>query len=293
MSTHETKIMEHLPNIAFDFDKSLDINNSIIIPIGKNCGASIFLRNCKIKGKTYPYDWAAESHIDEIIEVINNRNTFDINNWYKLKDKSTYLPHDKENDIHGIRENIFLNLNYTEKYKRRFERLFTDIFKPNVILLHHSLDISDKLSLEHKNKFRNINKTISFIEIYNFPGGIDENTGDVPYKKYVDYMLTIFKPNAITSFISDFLDIIDGNISRRYRLLRSEGGRIGQFRQKKLVYPCNYAKLYEHIISINTKYDLDITMFPNNKNNLLFNERNDIIKFLGYYLSKKHDIELF
>jgi hypothetical protein len=255
--------------ISFDLNPDLDMQNSIFISIGYNCSASIFLRNCRIKGKTYPYDWAAHVNVDEIIDAINNKDTFNINKWYRLHDKPRYLPHDIENDSHGDLENNFLNMDCLEKYRRRFERLFVDIYKNNVILFHHYSNENQKLSLEQKKNFLNINKLISFIEIYKFEELVGPNYDQ--YIMYQNYVLSLFKPNMITSFIHDCMDKIDNN---------------------EIKYPYNYSLYYVDLKKIIEKYDLENNLFPEINTNIFFNERNDIIKFLGNCLREKYDTEV-
>lgn len=255
-----------LPRINFDLNRDLDFKDYTIIPIGNNCNSSIFLRNCRIKGVTYPYDWATNVNVDEIIHSINNKDTFNIMNWYRLHDKSRYLPHDKDNDSHGLIENSFLNVDCTEKYKRRFERLFSDIYLKNVILFHHYSNENEKLSLEQKEQFKNINKSISFIEINNFQE-IQEQGQE--YNMYVNKMLSLFKPNIITSFIKDFMSEI--------------------YENNKIKYPYNYNNLYyDYLKKLIEKYNLKHNLFPETDANIIFYEKNCIVKFLGNYLLKEY-----
>jgi len=121
--------MYKFERIELELNDELEKENALFIPIGNMCTSSIFLRNCGIKNSTYPYDWAREVSVEEIIECIKNKDSFNIDNWYRLKNKPYYLPHDKEDDTHGDEENHFLNEDCKGKYKRRFERLFNDITK--------------------------------------------------------------------------------------------------------------------------------------------------------------------
>ena len=142
---------------------SLDYGNAIIIPIGKNCQTAIFLRNCLIKQYSYPYDWVAMYLLMKLLIQIIKMNY--IRKLVQVSDKKKFLPHDKEKDKHGVYENSFLNIDCLTKYKRRFNRLFNDIIKKNVVLVRTYNRECEKISNFHKNIFYKINPNISFIQI--------------------------------------------------------------------------------------------------------------------------------
>jgi len=123
-----------------------------------------------------------------------------------------------------------------------------------------------KITENQKDFFRSINKSISFITLYNFDK-LSE-TGE-EYNKYMIFMLSHFKKNIISCFIRDALE------NTVY----------------KLEYPCNYDIFYENIKILIEKYDIDKTLFQ--EINLKFNNQKDVISFLGNSLSKKYNnIEL-
>jgi len=255
-----------MEKIELDLHKDLDKTKYIFIPIGINCKTGLFLRNCGIKCFTYPYDWASETSIDEILDVLNNYNNFNINTWFRFTDLNYYLPHDKLNDSHGEEENAFLNTDLIAKYNKRFERLFLDIKKPNVILIRYFNEINDKISLIQKEKFREINNSISFIEINNFT--LNEIESESIYK---DYLLSLFKPNTYTVIIKEVIYIL-GEIN----------------------FPITYSTFYNNINYLTNKYKLDTNIFPNDNCNILFNSRKDLISFLGICLTKQFaEIEIF
>ena len=255
-----------MDKINIELHNDLDLSKYIIIPIGINCTTGLFLRNCGIKCYTYPYDWANNTNVDEILNVLNDTN-FNVNNWFRLSNLPYYLPHDKLNDTHGEDENAFLNTDLVTKYKRRFERLFLDIKKPNIILCRYYTHNNDKLTIIQKEKFRSINNTLSFIELNNFSQ--TEIEGESVYK---NYMLTLFKPNISTLIIKDVIDYLGKNIK---------------------IYPINYSDFYEWIIHIINNYNIDKNIFPD-KSNILFNNRKELLHFLGNCLMRKFtNIELF
>lgn len=111
------------------------MDNVIIIPIGDNCNPSIVLRHLGLRKSAYPWDWADHTNIIDIIDVINNKNNFQIEKWKNFTDIQKYLPHDYNHDVHGEVENIFDNCSLYEKYERRFSRFFKDIESDNTYLL--------------------------------------------------------------------------------------------------------------------------------------------------------------
>ena len=245
--------------IDLDLHENLGIDNCIIIPVGTNCTVSIFLRFCGIKQESYPYDWATNVTIDEIIEVIYNKDNFNINNWFRLQNKEEYLPHDKDNDTHGYNENIFLNMDCLTKYKRRFDRLFNDIYNKDVILFHNYEDENDKITYEQKQKFREINPFISFIETHNF-----QNYSNEIGSLYKTYILTLIKPNNITQFIYEI-----------QLLLHNYG------------FPVSYEQFMNDINIYIEKYMFEKSLFIINEN-IIFNNEFEIVRFLGNCLRSQN-----
>ena len=106
-----------------------------IISLGPNCNTSITIRNLGIRNASYPWDWAAHTEIDDIINVILDKENFEVEKWNKFQDIGYYLPHDVDNNEHGNHENLFENTDRLNKYKRRFKRFFDDINENNTYLI--------------------------------------------------------------------------------------------------------------------------------------------------------------
>lgn len=106
-----------------------------IISIGKDCGVSIALRNLGLRKLAYPWDWARHTQVVDIIDVIQRKDTFMVEEWKNLQNIQEYLPHDRPGDSHGETENQFENTTIIEKYKRRFERFFQHIQEPDTYMV--------------------------------------------------------------------------------------------------------------------------------------------------------------
>ena len=106
-----------------------------IISIGKDCGVSIALRNLGLRKLAYPWDWARYTQVTDIIDVIQRKDTFVVEEWKNLQNIHEFLPHDRPGDSHGETENRFENATLLEKYKRRFERFFQHIQEPDTYLV--------------------------------------------------------------------------------------------------------------------------------------------------------------
>lgn len=170
------------------------MNKIKIIPIGYNCEPAIFLRTLNLREASYPWDWAFDTKIKDIVNVIKNEKEFKVEEWDRLKNINYYLPHDKNNDIHGINENKFENSDLIEKYKRRFNRFFKTIREEKIIFLRlgdnnneeelksiipcsvlYMQDGREKIIETFKNlnvksdKYYNILHIYSYIENLNFP----------------------------------------------------------------------------------------------------------------------------
>jgi hypothetical protein len=120
-----------------------------IISLGPNCSTSITMRHLGIRNASYPWDWAANTEIKDIINVILNKQNFKVEEWDKLKNIGLFLPHDLDGDDHGKNENLFENTDRLNKYKRRFKRFFEDIEGENTYLVRFGdgkdLDILEDL----------------------------------------------------------------------------------------------------------------------------------------------------
>jgi hypothetical protein len=106
-----------------------------LISLGPNCNPSITMRHLGIRNASYPWDWAANTEVSDIINVILNKETFKVEDWDKFKNISFFLPHDLDGDEHGNGENLFENTDRLNKYKRRFKRFFEDIEEENTYLV--------------------------------------------------------------------------------------------------------------------------------------------------------------
>lgn len=106
-----------------------------IISIGKDCGVSIALRNLGLRKLAYPWDWARHTQVVDIIDVLQRKDTFVVEEWRNLQNVYEFLPHDVPGDSHGETENRFENATIIEKYKRRFERFFQHIQEPDTYMV--------------------------------------------------------------------------------------------------------------------------------------------------------------
>ena len=112
------------------------MNNPYIISIGSNCNVAITLRIMLFRTFSYPFDWVRQPNIIEIVDIIKNKEHFDVSMWLNKKFRHNELPHDVPNDSHGIFENNFEKCETTlEKYKRRFNRFFEHIFSDKLVYL--------------------------------------------------------------------------------------------------------------------------------------------------------------
>lgn len=102
--------------------------NYHLIPIGPNCNVAITLRNMKIRTVSYPWDWIRDSTIIDIIEVLKNKDTFNVSTWNCFTNMKYKMPHDYQEDNHNKSELLFEGGDVIEKYKRRFKRFFEHIY---------------------------------------------------------------------------------------------------------------------------------------------------------------------
>jgi len=193
-----------------------------IIPIGDHCAISMILKELKLRQYSYPFDWVTkveqlydtniiynillinELNITDNVDNIVNKyigNAFDNNKTNTLT--NIWFPHDTENIT-----DIF------EKYKRRFIRLKSDLYKKNIFILltrHYYIekDIFEKIIEQLLNYNRD--SIILFISGTNHSYIKNMNNNNVIFKyieydisKFYDYDYTDFRPN-IKIFLSDFL----------------------------------------------------------------------------------------
>ena len=112
------------------------MSNPYIISIGPDCNVAITLRIMLYRTFSYPFDWARQPNIMEIVDIIKNKEHFDVSAWLDKKFRNNELPHDVPNDSHGILENKFESCDTTlEKYKRRFNRFFEHLFSDKPVYL--------------------------------------------------------------------------------------------------------------------------------------------------------------
>jgi hypothetical protein len=193
-----------------------------IIPIGDHCAISLILKELNLRTKSYPFDWVTaidqlnDTNIVYNIQIINeltlSDNVDDIAQKYigdafentnRNSINNITFPHDTENVA-----DIF------EKYKRRFNRLKTDLPKKNMFILltrHYYIekDIFQKIS-EQLLQY-NTESIILFISGANHTYFENMNCSNVIFKyieydisKCYEYDYSTFRPN-IKIFLSDLL----------------------------------------------------------------------------------------
>jgi len=200
------------------------MNNPYIISIGSNCNVAITLRIMLYRTFSYPFDWAIQPNIMDIVDIIKNKEHFDVSIWLNNKFNKNELPHDVPNDSHGIFENNFERCETTlEKYKRRFNRFFEHLFSDRQVYL---IRYGDSNGLNELQKILPLNCHIIHIQDGN------PNSPD-----------TINQIKTITKFEIDPYSIILNEIPNINNL-----------------YPISYNDILQSVVIINK----DITPFINN-----------------------------
>ena len=197
-----------------------------IIPIGDHCAISIILKELHLRNKSYPFDWVdilnplyatniiynieiinelmTENNVDNIDNIVkkyvgnapNDINRTNINN-------NIHFPHDTENA-----NDVF------EKYKRRFQRLQSDLSKKNIFVLvtrHYYIEKEIFEQMIKQLLSYNSESIILFIGGTNHPYFEDMNHPNVIFKyieydisKFYDYDYIGFRPN-IKKYLSELL----------------------------------------------------------------------------------------
>jgi len=195
-----------------------------IIPIGDHCAISIILKDLNLRKYSYPFDWITkvdhlyDTNIIYNLSLINKLNITDdvddivkkyIGNAFENNKTNTltniWFPHDTENiDV------IF------EKYKRRFTRLKTDLYKKNIFILltrHYYIEKSIFEQIIEQLLNYNRDSIILFISGTNHQYFNNMNNKNVIFKyieydisKFYDYDYTTFRPN-MKKFLENFLSI--------------------------------------------------------------------------------------
>ena len=195
-----------------------------IIPIGDHCAISIILKDLNLRKYSYPFDWITkvdhlyDTNIIYNISLINKLNITDdvddivkkyIGNAFENNKTNTltniWFPHDTENiDV------IF------EKYKRRFIRLKSDLYKKNIFILltrHYYIEKSIFEQIIEQLLNYNRDSIILFISGTNHQYFNNMNNKNVIFKyieydisKFYDYDYTTFRPN-MKIFLENFLSI--------------------------------------------------------------------------------------
>lgn len=195
-----------------------------IIPIGDHCAISIILKDLNLRKYSYPFDWITkvdqlyDTNIIYNLSLINKLNITDdvddivkkyIGNAFENNKTNTltdiWFPHDTENiDV------IF------EKYKRRFIRLKSDLYKKNIFILltrHYYIEKSIFEQIIEQLLNYNSDSIILFISGTNHQYFNNMNNKNVIFKyieydisKYYDYDYTTFRPN-MKIFLENFLSI--------------------------------------------------------------------------------------
>jgi len=195
-----------------------------IIPIGDHCAISIILKDLNLRKYSYPFDWITkvdhlyDTNIIYNLSLINKLNITDdvddivkkyIGNAFENNKTNTltniWFPHDTENiDV------IF------EKYKRRFTRLKSDLYKKNIFILltrHYYIEKSIFEQIIEQLLNYNSDSIILFISGTNHQYFNNMNNKNVIFKyieydisKFYDYDYTTFRPN-MKIFLENFLSI--------------------------------------------------------------------------------------
>ena len=181
-----------------------------LIPLGDHCAISEILRELELRKCSYPFDWVSNldqlyntniisnisiinelgitDNVDEIVKKYigdafeNNKTNSITNNWF---------PHDTEN----------LDIVY-EKYKRRFIRLKSDLYKKNIFILltrHYYIekDIFEQI-IEQLLNYNN-DSIILFISGTNHEYIENMNNKNVIFK-YIEYDISQFYNYDYTTF---------------------------------------------------------------------------------------------
>jgi hypothetical protein len=82
----------------------------------------------KIRTVSYPWDWIRDTAIIDIVNVLKNKEYFDVSTWDCFANMAWKMPHDYNDDSHNKSELQFEGGNVLEKYKRRFKRFFDHIY---------------------------------------------------------------------------------------------------------------------------------------------------------------------
>jgi hypothetical protein len=192
-----------------------------IIPIGDHCAISIILKELNLRTCSYPFDWITKvdqlydtniiynislihelSITDDIDDIVKKYigDAFENNKTNSLT--NIWFPHDTEN----------IDVIY-EKYKRRFIRLKSDLYKKNIFILltrHYYIEkyIFEQIIKQLLNY--NNDSIILFISGTNHEYFDYMNNKNVIFKyieydvsKFYDYDYTSFRPN-IKIFLENF-----------------------------------------------------------------------------------------
>jgi hypothetical protein len=193
-----------------------------IIPIGDHCAISMILKDLKIREKSYPFDWVAntnhlyDTNIMYNIQIMNELNTSE--NVDEIVNK--YIGNAFENGMTNSVNNIWFphdNGNITdvfEKYKKRFIRLKQDLNKKNIfILLTRHYYIEKEIFEKNIEELLNYNNEsiILFISGTNHTYFENMNYKNVIFKyieydikQFFEYDYSAFRPK-IKHFLSEFL----------------------------------------------------------------------------------------
>ena len=115
-----------------------------IISIGDHCAIPMILKELNLRKKSYPFDWVTnkdqlyDTNIIYNIEIIHELKSCDNIDTIVHKYIGNAFENDKTNTINNINFPHDNEINITdifEKYKRRFDRLKTDLNKKNIFML--------------------------------------------------------------------------------------------------------------------------------------------------------------
>tara|TARA_Y100000389_G_scaffold66841_1_gene63065 strand:+ start:803 stop:1384 length:582 start_codon:yes stop_codon:yes gene_type:complete len=99
------------------------------ISFGKQCSVANSLKEHHIRTESYPWDWMYIGHFDDMITMLQTRNSvlFDRDNWIQSKDEPTRYVNTKlinTSSRHFFNEDMSNFDQVVEKIKRRTDRFF-------------------------------------------------------------------------------------------------------------------------------------------------------------------------
>lgn len=178
-----------------------------IIPLGDHCISAILLKELGLRTFAYPFDWT--THVEQfeqtnilyhsyLLSKLTSLNSKEIALEY-IQNEDIWFPHDKKEEM-------------TERYTRRFERLYSHLSSSNdciVIMVTRCVFITPEQMIRVQQSIQN--KPILFISGIRHPYLSDKGWGNIVFKYiYYDpslfwnYDYTHFRPQ-VKEFLRDYL----------------------------------------------------------------------------------------